>query len=516
MNKLKFVCIEDKIDRKVTLELVFKALCKNSTIKVEYEIYDFKEAYTNKKFFENAKPDWVILDLFDEHSGEFQGHTILENLNISKEVENVIIYTGDVADVKMLQDYESKYPFVKKVFYKGDSGSDKLLEYLMKIVQTNPLKQYTIESDYIDEFSIQLKYFGNVCLDQILSKVKSNYNIPLDTEIKLFKLKAGYSGAILFKFIHNNTWYVLKVSKDVKQIEIELDRAIKFYVEFPSTMLIPIDQNRYYSIDKSAIGIVIKFASNSIPLFDFLDECTPQNLKNILNVLFFEDSMSEHYKNKICAEKVSWTLIFDHFKDYFVTYEEVYKELKSLVSHFNVEDFRNLIVHKNYKKLNDRSSYEDLVHTLCHSDFHSRNILVNNNKSIFLIDTGLIDKNYWCADICRLIVDIFINKIDKGEREFYDIDLISENIDLGHKLIQFEQIPLIRKNENAIHLLNWLIEWVEKIYDGYFLKWQFQLGLMKEFLQMTYRTGSVPPNKRAIALDLAYLCMIEAEKNVPD
>jgi hypothetical protein len=153
---------------------------------------------------------------------------------------------------------------------------------------------------------------------------------------------------------------------------------------------------------------------------------------------------------------------------------------------------------------------------LCHSDFHSRNILVNNNKSIFLIDTGLIDKNYWCADICRLIVDIFINKIDKGEREFYDIDLISENIDLGHKLIQFEQIPLIRKNENAIHLLNWLIEWVEKIYDGYFLKWQFQLGLMKEFLQMTYRTGSVPPNKRAIALDLAYLCMIEAEKNVPD
>jgi hypothetical protein len=83
----------------------------------------------------------------------------------------------------------------------------------------------------------------------------------------------------------------------------------------------------------------------------------------------------------------------------------------------------------------------------------------------------------------------------------------------GLRLIKLEKLDLDARNANIICSLNWLTEHAQNIYVSYFTLWEFQLGLMKEFLQMSYRTGTVPHSKRALALELAYQCMLEAEKN---
>ncbi len=463
--------------------------------------------------------DLFIFDLLDENNSKnLIGLEILEyfkNLHVDTPV---IVYTtgtqsgGNSLD---LHNYEEKYPnavFIKK---SEDADTKRLKAEIEKIIQRNLDEQFEVESDYIDEFKQQLHYFGNSRINQILFQVKQEYKIPIDQKVKLSKLKSGFSGAILFKFIFSNTDYVLKLSKDITLLKSELNRAKSYYPLFPPKFFNYINPTEFHTSSNDTMAIVIKLIHPNKTLFDYIRQSTSkQNVEKILNEVYNNFGLKEHYKTKT-KNNLPWTDILKKFKNgRFITISEVHKELKPLLINFNLSEIQNLIEKDDYKHLNAIKISHRGTETLNHLDLHSKNILVQGEKTPFLIDTGIMDYDYWCFDICRLLVDLLINGIDIDTKEFYDINTISKNIELGHHLIKLEPIAYDSKNNRIIDAINWLTANVSDIYEDYFTKWELQLGLMKEFLQMSYRTGTTPHSKRTLSLELAYICMIEAEKNV--
>jgi hypothetical protein len=462
--------------------------------------------------------DLFIFDLLDENKSKaLIGLEILEYFKNSKVNAPVIVYTtgtqsgGNSLD---LYSYETKYP--KAVFIKKseDADTSHLKAEIEKIIQGKLEEQFEVESDYIDEFKQQLYYFGNSNINQILFKVKQQYGITKDQKIKLHKLKSGFSGAILFKFNVNNTEYVLKLSKDVTLLKSELDKAKTYYPLFPSKFFNYIEPKDFYTSSNDTMAIVIKLISHTKTLFDSIRQSTSkENVERILNEVYNNYGLKEHYKIQKKGN-LSWIGIFKKFKNgRFVTISEVYKELKPLLIDFNLLEVQSLIEKGGYKQLNTTKISHRGTVTLNHLDLHSKNILVQGESIPFLIDTGVMDYDYWCFDISRLLVDLLINGIDIDTKEFYDINSIPKNVELGCNLLKLEPIPYDSKNDRIIDSINWLTTNASDIYKDYFTLWELQLGLMKEFLQMSYRTGSIPHSKRALSLELAYLCMVEAEKN---
>lgn len=516
MSDLLFVYIEDKKDRVASFEMMFDSVRKKF-LNIDYKICTFESVLNSANFFSTNEIDYLILDLYDENSQTWEGLKILDNIKAADININTIIYTGDKLGAEGDVDFTERYKFVIKVLDKRKNNINGLKEYMVNLVSANVTDQFSIDSDYIDEFSQQLYFFGVNRLNQILVQVKENWRIPLEKSIRLYKMSSGFSGAVLLKFKYENTWYVLKVSNNVGMIESEIDRAKKYYPLFPSKFFNHIAPKAYYSTEKDAVGALIKIIDDTKTLFvKILEADSKESIVLIMEKIFFENGLMKHYESKLNSE-LSWTSILKKFSEgRFVTIKEVSVELESLLVNFNMDELEKFITKFRYRELNIDTVEHNGAQTLNHLDLHSKNILIQGVATPFLIDTGVMDYGYWCLDLCRLIVDLFINGIDHGRKEFYDIGKISDNIRVGVNVIKLQTLDSDKNNENIITVLNWLIENIEVIYKKYYTKWEFQLGLMKEFLQMSYRTGTVPHSKRALALELAYICMIEAECNVRD
>lgn len=482
---------------------------------IDYEPVDYHTILESDKLFLDGI-DLFIFDLLDESKSKaLVGLEILEYFQNLEVNTPVIVYTTGTqsgGNALNLDNYEEKYPnavFIKK---SEDADTRKLKYEIEKVIQRNLDEQFEVESDYIDEFKQQLYYFGNSSINQLLFKVKQEYGINKQ-KIKLYKLKSGFSGAILFKFNFNNTDFVLKISKEVSSLKSELEKAKNYYPLFPSKFFNYIIPKDFYTDTKDTIAIVIKLIPHTKTLFDYILQSTSkQNIEKILNEVYNNYGLKEHYKTQT-KDTRPWTDIFKKFKNgRFITILEVHKELKPLLINFNIIEVQNLIENNDYKELNAIKISHHGTLTLNHLDLHSKNILVQGDNTPFLIDTGIMDYDYWCFDICRLLVDLLINGIDIDTKDFYDINNISKNIELGRNLIKLSPIDYDSKNDRIIDAINWLTTNVSNIYEDYFMLWELQLGLMKEFLQMSYRT-SIPHSKRALALELAFYCMIEAEKN---
>ena len=303
--------------------------------------------------------------------------------------------------------------------------------------------------------------------------------------------------------------------RNKKLLEDEYTKAEKFYPLFPSKFFNRIETKKFYTSSKETIGIVIKLIPNSNTLFDYVLRSGDKNeVESVLFEIFYNNGLKDHYNTQKQSNE-NWTNIFNKFKNgRFITIKEVYKELKPLLNSFDIDKIQQLIEKDDFNQLNAIKLAHKGVKTLNHLDLHSKNILVQGKNIPFLIDTGVMDYGYWCFDLCRLLVDLLINGIDINQKEFYDINAIAKNIVIGQNLIKLEPIEYDSKNDRIIDAMNWLTSKANDIYSSYFNLWEFQLGLMKEFLQMSYRTGSVPHSKRALALELSYICMIEANENV--
>jgi len=487
------------------------------------KIDEVKEYMDHKKFCEDIKSgvefNLVILDMFDDNTGKPIGDTILNCINGKERKIPTIIFTQ--ATVKgITTDFKTRYN--KFPFILGDKITkddlDGLIERIEEHIINSEIDEDFFEIDIDDIFlRAEIMAIGKKNLNEILYKIK-HYKKVKDKFI-IERMSSGFSGAAVFKLKYDNQTSVLKISRDIETLKEEHKRALKSYLEFPSQLRINIKSKPYFNSE--VLAILIENVGNSVPLFDWLKiNQKKEKIGQLFKNLFLDNGLKEHYKDKRSEKKENkFPYIFTKFNDIrFSMVRKAIKELKPIIEgkEFDESNIKNLIENRSFKKIDKENLLDDKYKkelVLCHGDFHSNNILIQGNNPV-IIDTGGIEYDYWCMDICRLIVHLFIVGFDKNTYDYYDLNKIDENLEIAEKIISLQQIELDGINDGFIYAINWLLENVENIYDDLFSKWEFQLGLMKEFLQASYKTYYILPNKRAIALLSAYQCMLSANEEV--
>jgi aminoglycoside phosphotransferase len=526
MNKdIKIFHYEDSPDEIDLLNSYYTTI-KNSykdKISISHIIYnkykDLVEEITVKK----NTPDIIILDMYDENSKDV-GTIVLELLFNNNNEFNIptIIYTGGSGSDRNQINYpdlRKKYRFLHDKEIIKSTGNEDLKETLKNIIDKHipNEKIFTIDQDdYSLKKNIQL--IGESNLKQILSQIKKHLNTSQPFSIK--RMSSGFSGATVFKLNYDNKAYFLKFSNDKEKLKSEYEKR-KDYAQFPSIF-------RNGIIEKfetqQSYAILIENVHSASTLFDWLENNkTKDNIENCFKKLYDKtNGLCYFYANNIDnGEKAKFTQIFDKLKDSYAYVRATMNELEPITekyksNNFNRNDFENLVLNGNNGNINKSELTEDNYQKskiLCHGDFHSNNIMVQGNDPI-IIDTDGIRYDYWCMDICRLIVHLFIAGYDRERLEYFDISKIPNNLTIAKDIIASKKLSTDSINDGYIYAINWLIKNVKDIYGTLYCEWEFQLGLCKEFLQMSYRVNSVPPNKRTIALLSAYECMVQANESI--
>jgi thiamine kinase-like enzyme len=518
MNKIKILVCEDILANQQDIQLYLDELnIELANIDIVTVIKDFDSV------IEELRHDYqlLILDFFD--GDELKGDRILNHNKINK--IPTIIYTSKSESEQV--DYDKlriEYsPFLRKYLPRLRTG-----ENLKSFIRSFLSSEGLIKKDYIlynqnDLFLVNsIISIGENHFNEILSTIIADNS--LNGQVTIHRMTSGLSGAILFKIENNNKFSILKISKEIDKLKKEHENSTKLYQEFPSRLTNYINPKEYYSFDKTVLGILLKDVNNSITFFDFLFESTTTNeeIENYLNNLFLSNqSLQTHYSSNKGVIN-DWSYIFHKidslkFTLIDISLKELYPIIVKYDSNIELVNIRNLVLNNSYGNLDKSKLLETPFQkalVLCHGDLHSKNILVQNSKLPVIIDTGSIDYEYWCMDFCRLIVNLFIIGHDHNTIDYFDIEKIQSNIIVAEKIINQEPISLDGKNDKIITAINWLTNNCKDIYKDFFSTFEFQLGLMKEFLQASYRVDTVPPNKRTIALISANNCMMAANKSV--
>ncbi|HBL77398.1 MAG: hypothetical protein A2W90_21485 [Bacteroidetes bacterium GWF2_42_66] len=509
IKEIKVLICEDEPEHLTDIKLYLAEFAKSNEIK----IVCFDVNFTNYHSELHKEYDLLILDFFDK--SKEKGETVLSHNESNKRIKT-LIYSAKIVDYDSLSKKYSCLVGHKPKLQTGDNLKEFLLSFLFR--EDLIRKNYNLHNNDDIFLLADIRSIGEKYLNELIHKISIKEQAS-DTYI-IKRMTSGLSGAFVLKLLLGNTVEVLKISKEVTKLKLEHSNANRKYQLFPSRLIIPIKDEEFESNDKKVYAILIKEVNDAITLFDFIKSNKNTSLiENVLNDLFIGTySLQEHYlKNK--DSKCNWDLIFIKIDKYkFILIERAFEELKSLMSssiNFNITEIKNLVVDKHYLLMDIAKTTDKLIKesVLCHGDFHSKNILVQGSHPV-IIDTGSIDYLHWSSDLCRLIVDLFISGFDINTKEFYDINQIEPSIEIVKLIINQTNIPLDNKNDNFIFAINWLMKNCSSIYAGYYTVFEYQLGLMKEFLQISYRVATVPPNKRAIALIAAYLCMKQANESI--
>lgn len=472
-----------------------------------------------KDEIKNCDSDFIILDLIDDESNKPLGKDAIKH-NIKK--IPTLIYTNKAGTIGFdISEYQSKHPFLKGLRIKSNEGGENLISFLYSYILNEKFGSlcFTIYNDHDFFLKIGLKFLGLNRVNSIVQQINKKYNLE---KPMVYPMTSGLSGAMLFNLKYSNVEYILKLSKDIEKLREEHGKAITLYKKFPDRFLNHIDSLEYFSFDKEVLGFLMKRVENSVTLFEYI-----LNVKGIGNIdikledLFLKpQGLKNHYsKNK--DGKSDWSSIFDKIDEsrYLLinkSYDEVGSLVKKYYTDISVDDFRRLAIVNDYENLNKYKLTNDQYikdKLLSHGDFHAKNILIQENLYVKIIDTGLINYCHWSLDVSRLIVNLFITGVDQNTVEFFKLKSIKKYINLLEKIMQLETIPMDGQNDNIYNAINWLVNNVTEIYDCFEL-FEFQLGLMKEFLQVSYRFDTVPPNRRAFSLIAADKLMKEANINV--
>lgn len=464
--------------------------------------------------------DLIIIDLLV--GTEVLGERILSFLSGNKSQTPVWILThASELDVD-LNNLKKRYNIVTAVIKKThnlDELKDKFSEFLElnellidESIQNSDKSDYKLQSD--------INTIGQNDLSALIIKLKSNnekkYNIK-----KIGQFSSGLSGAILFEAFYedhlgNKKSILLKTSKDKTAIEKEYNN-ISLYDGFPPRLRID-----YLGILKTILttervaAIVIENAKNSKTLFKFLIDTNtkPEDIINVLTNIFLNEGLSQFYKDNLRDKEKFIDSCLNDLDIRRISYikrsiEELEPILKLYKQYYNEELLNSILGDKSYLKLRANNLIKEeffKYKVLCHGDLHSKNLLVSNFKNPTIIDTGGINPKgaYWCFDVARLIVNLIMEGIDYNEIEFFKLESIEKWISQSVIVIEgVHQLEISNENspnKGVFSAINWLRSNVENIYIGFYEPWEFQLGISVEFLKASYKSISLPPGKRALAI----------------
>lgn len=522
MNKYKILICDDSTSEREDIQLFLKQIfLTSSDIELELKAVSFDKV--NEELETNY--DLLILDLYDENAEIHKdaGINILMRNEILSRIPTVV-YTSTGDSLGFDEDLmKNKYTALIKKITKVHNSYENLVEFVKGFIIANPRNKghYHIynENDVSLDLSIRLIGFSN--FTYIMYQIFEDIGKQV---ITVYPMTSGFSGAVLFKLKYGNLTSILKVSNDINALRTEFENAILLYKNFPSHLINHIDSKEYLALENKVIGIMIKNVDDAQTFFDLLinKSITKAKIANYLELLYLDgNSLKDHFSNKR-GEKKDWSAIFDNMNERkLAMVEKSYMDLQYVVNKYydnkvDVNDFKNLVIYKRFhnlsieKLLNDKFR-KNLI--LSHGDFHAKNIMVQSDRPV-IIDTGLLGYKHWSLDISRLIANIVTMGLDYNTIDYYELSSIEKDIVIADSIINKNEIPFDGVNDNAIAALNWLISNIENIYSDLYTLFEFQLGLMKEFLQVAYRFDTVPPNKRALAIIVAHKCMMAANDNV--
>lgn len=516
MNSIKvLVCEDDKYDQK-DIELYLDELDVSfHKLKIETTIKDFEEVIDELKH----EYDLLILDFFDGNTQK--GERILNHNRLGIPT---IMYTSraesEQVDYRSLKD---KYRYLIKYLPKLRTGEN-LKDFVTSFAFSNGFltKNYSIYNENDIFLQNSIISIGQHQFNEILYQITNTGVIRGD--IVIHRMTSGLSGAILFKIEAKGKYSILKLSKEINKLTEEHRNAVELYHKFPNRLINHIDSREFYSFDKKVLGILLKEVDSSQTLFEFI--LSPSSTKTIIddffsNLFMDEQGLKTHYlRNQ--QDNDDWTSIFKKITEpkfhlIKTSFEEVEPIILKYYILFDIEDFRRLAIDHNYSKLNKSAMLDGKYKkkfVLSHGDFHSKNVLIQSGNHPVIIDTGSISYQHWSLDICRLIVHLFISGIDYKKIEYFDVNSTQKYVDIFDNILERKSIEINGDNDNINHALNWLISNIESIFESDFEIFEYQLGLMKEFLQVSYRFDTIPPNKRALALIAAHKCMVAANDNL--
>jgi hypothetical protein len=521
MNFKILYCEDDKIERENLNLTIKEKLSKLNGINLEIKCEDFEQSFIEIK----SKYDLLILDLQDENSKKPDTGKDILIQNESQLKIPTVVYTSKSSEVQFFEeDNRKKYSSFLKLLPKKLESYDNLIEFVKGIIINKiPIeKYYKLYNENDVSLKLNIERIGLEHFNYILYQVFEKYH-----KIIIVKpMPSGWSGAVLFKLLIGSDGYVLKLSKDINSLKDEQEKSEKYYDSFPPQLTIPIKKDKYHSFDKSVFGFLLKSIENSTSLLSYIIEKKDEDyIRNVLNEIFkSENSLSNHYKTVIDREsKEDWSSIFKKLNiGKIELVRNSYIELEVIILKYNkkinLDNFEGICINNKYENLNIDKLLEDKFKknlVLSHGDFHANNILIQGERP-FIIDTGALGYQHWALDITRLLVSIFILGLDKGKIEYFDLERIKYYKEIGENIININPITVEDgdKNKNCLIAINWLLEKIKEIYETPFSLFEYQLGLMKEFLQVSYRKETVPPNKRALALILADICLAQANENV--
>jgi CheY-like chemotaxis protein len=522
MNNFKILVCDDSETEREDIELfINKAFQAYPDIKLEFTLADFDQMNQELK----KDYDLLILDLLDENGGNGinEGTRVLmRNTGLNK--IPTVVYTGTGDYLQFDEDAErGKNPSLIKKITKVHNSSENLIQFVKAFVLGNLKNQdhFQLYNEHDVALNLGIRLIGTSNFTYITYQIFEENGQQL---ITVFPMTSGFSGAILFKLKYGTKTSILKLSADATALRKEHENAMQLYHEFPGHLINHIGPKEYIALENGVIGILIKNVDDAHTFLDLIIDpvSTKDQIEVYLDTLYLEgNSLKDHYAKNV-RDKKDWSAIFDQIDDKkMLMVESAIKELSSIITKYyheiDVDEINRLTLDNKYKHLNierltDVVFQKNLV--LSHGDFHAKNIMVQNGTRPIIIDTGLLGYKHWSLDISRLIVNIFIVGINHGQLPYYELGSIPADLDMAKLILTRTEIKPDGVNDNVIYALNWLTKNVEGIYGGLYTLFEFQLGLMKEFLQISYRLDAVPPGKRALALMAAHECMIVADINV--
>ena len=493
-------------------------------------------------FWETLKTndyDLIILDLEHEpEKEEKKGFMILND--IIQKYQNkipILVYTKHAekykSDVNRFRtEFNLKIKLLSKKLRTDSSFWKELNDLLIELLDIKPVFVDILpDNDITTQHAIYKIGLENLkALIGEYSKAKS-YNVNADIIKSVKAIAPGYSGAYVLLIEFETYSKLFKISNNYEQITKEYNNLNKYTQQLRSS--IKVDYERI-SPDKifynGWYAIVYEYIPHTTSLFSWLSDIKNKNkeseINEVLDTIFSQDGILSlnKVKSKLKLSLNENILIdFDSSRASYINCacEELSIIIKESKNNdvYDKEHLLDSIIEKHSygyissTKLKAPTSYQ----YLSHNDLHANNILLDRRNRPIIIDPGNVQEKHWSFDISRLLVDLIIRGLDIKSIEYFKLETIEKWFTRIRNFIIGEgQIELLSNDSNTgfIIAINWLRSNVNKIYSDHYEEWEFQVGLAVEFLKASYKSVSLPPGKRALAILVACEAIKIANENL--
>lgn len=488
------------------------------------EFCDLPKSYI--ELVKSEKYDFIILDISDE-SNDIGFELLNETISIYKNKIPFLIFSRHPRVLEKIEEFKKENDLNIIFLDKGKRGDPRYhqivkekLKLLLNLTFSNI--KLTTENDFQTQSAVNTVGFQN--LQTIISEYLNYKNLIKRDNVNLRSIAPGYSGAYVLELQFESVSKLLKISHDKSAILEEYKNLEYFSTFLPSPL--KVDYERINPNDLSCEGwysIIYEFASYSTTLFNFLlknqDE---EKINKILSNLFSDGKLFKLYCQEEISDSITENILGDLNSTRAMYIKNSIKVLSPILHKYSKlfdNDVIDSIIEKHfYKNISkEKIGKPSSTKILSHGDLHSNNILINSEEFPIIIDPGNINYKHWSFDISRLLVDIFIRGFEFNSLQYFDIKSIKKDFLISDRIMLRNPIKLDTENlsnNGFVIAINWITRNIEKLFGKYFSEWEFQLGLGVEFLRTSYKSQSLPPNKRVVALLAACEAIRKANKSL--